>query len=320
MNALTLILALAAAPAYDPLAVGPDKVKGIDLSFTDAARGREIALRVYLPKGAAPAAVVLFSHGLGGSRGASVFLAEQWAKRGYVAVFMQHPGSDEAVWKDVPAGKRMAALKQAANLDNLVARIADVPAVIDQLELWQKEANHPLFGRMDLKRLGMSGHSFGAKTTQAVSGERTRLGLFKKSKPDPRIRAAVVFSPSVPKNPADAKTAFSDVAIPWLLMTGTEDIGAIGGATVEDRLAVFPLLPKGNKYQLVLDKAEHSIFTDARLKGETEARNPKHQIAIRALSTAFWDAYLNDDAAAKAWLDGGAVRGVLEKGDRWERK
>jgi hypothetical protein len=42
--------------------------------------------------------------------------------------------------------------------------------------------------------------------------------------------------------------------------------------------------------------------------------------AILALSTAFWDAWLRDDAAAKAWLDGNGPTTVLEKQDRWQRK
>jgi hypothetical protein len=41
---------------------------------------------------------------------------------------------------------------------------------------------------------------------------------------------------------------------------------------------------------------------------------------VLALSTAFWDAYLRVDQAARAWLDGDAVRGVLEAKDRWQRK
>lgn len=41
----------------------------------------------------------MFSHGLGGSRSGSAFLGEHWAARSYVAVSLQHPGSDDSVWK-----------------------------------------------------------------------------------------------------------------------------------------------------------------------------------------------------------------------------
>jgi len=71
---------------------------------------------------------------------------------------------------------------------------------------------------------------------------------------------------------------------------------------------------------LVLDKAEHSAFGDRELPGEAHRRNPNHHQAILAATTAFWDAYLRDDAAARKWLDGEEVCGVLEANDKWQRK
>ena len=89
---------------------------------------------------------------------------------------------------------------------------------------------------------------------------------------------------------------------------------------MKSRLAVFPALPPGGKYELVLNRAEHSAFTDRPLPTDTQKRNPNHHRVILALSTAFWDAYLRGDAAAKAWLDGEESKTVLEKGDKWQRK
>lgn len=108
--------------------------------------------------------------------------------------------------------------------------------------------------------------------------------------------------------------------LPWMLMTGTKDTAPIGNATVESRLAVYPALPDGGKYELVLNNAEHSVFTDRPLPGDKEPRNPKHQRVILALSTAFWDAYLRNDPAAKVWLDGDGPRTLLEKEDSWKRR
>jgi hypothetical protein len=99
-----------------------------------------------------------------------------------------------------------------------------------------------------------------------------------------------------------------------------KDVAPIGGATLESRLAVFPALPPGSKYELVLDGAEHSAFTDRALPGDSSPRNPNHHRAILALSTAFWDAFLRGDENARRWLDGDGPRSVLEKADRWQRK
>jgi hypothetical protein len=79
-------------------------------------------------------------------------------------------------------------------------------------------------------------------------------------------------------------------------------------------------LPPGGKYELVLYDAEHSAFTDRSLPGDSEKRNPNNHRAILALSTAFWDAYLRGNTAAKDWLDGNGPRSVLQKQDRWQAK
>ena len=105
-----------------------------------------------------------------------------------------------------------------------------------------------------------------------------------------------------------------------MLMTGTKDLSPIGNATLESRLAVFPALPKGDKYELVLHNAEHSAFSERRLPRDTEERNPNHHRAILALSTAFWDAYLKKDVEALEWLKSDEARTVLEEKDRWQRK
>jgi predicted dienelactone hydrolase len=303
--------------AYDPLALAAGPPEQADLVVLDASRQREIPLRVYSPRGESRSPVVLFSHGLGGSREGSAYLGRHWAARGYVAVFLQHPGSDASVWQDVPAGRRRGAMEGAASGRNFLLRVKDVPAVLDQLDRWNAEKGHPLAGRLDLGRVGMAGHSFGAMTTQAVSGQAFPGG---RSFADPRIRAAVVMSPSAPRRGGDPATAFGRVAVPWLLMTGTKDVAPIGGISLESRLAVFPALPPGGKYELVLDGAEHSAFTDRGLPGDSTPRNPNHHRAILALSTAFWDAHLRGDEAARRWLDGEGPRSVLEAGDRWQRK
>src|SRR5436190_1586118 len=90
---------------------------------------------------------------------------------------------------------------------------------------------------------------------------------------------------STPKA-TSAEKAFGNVTIPWLLMTGTKDVTFVGDADLESRLGVYPALQGAPKYQVVLDKAEHSAFTDRALPGDRETRNPSHHRAIVALSTA----------------------------------
>ncbi len=314
---LMIVLALAvarAAPPYDPLVLPDGKTTTLELKV---AGERELPLLVYLPPGRAPAPVVLFSHGLGGSRHGSSFLGKHWSGRGYVVVYLQHPGSDDSVWKKQQRGGRLAAMKSAASAENLRLRVEDVPRVLDQLTVWSREPGHPLAGRLDLGRVGMSGHSFGALTTQAVGGQSFPLLGAKGT--DGRIRAALPMSPSAPRA-GDVQKAFGQVKIPWMLMTGTEDNSRIVNLTVAERLAVYPALPPGGKYELLLNGARHSAFTNRPLPGDSGGRNPNHHRSILALSTAFWDAYLKDDPAARAWLDGAGPRSVLEPEDGWQHK
>ncbi len=323
-TALLIVLVAFPALAYDPLIVNKpvSTTAPLDLTVHDSSRNREIPIRVYLPANKQAAPVVLFSHGLGGSRAGSKFLGDHWSARGYVAVFLQHPGSDESVWRNQPPREIPAAMRKAANGQNFTLRTNDVPAVLDQLEKWNVEPGHALASRLDLTKVGMSGHSFGAVTTQAVSGQSFPLVGTKLT--DARIKAALVLSPSKPAI-GDVSKAFANVSIPWLLMTGTKDIANIGGspigaADIESRYAVYPALPAGNKYELVLDGAEHSVFTDRALPGESNQRNPKHHPIILALSTAFWDTHLGGDAEAKQWLDGDGAKSTLDAKDRWQRK
>lgn len=307
---------------YNPSVRGPQSAaadRQYDVVVTDAARSRDIPVLIRHSARRMEMPVVIYSHGLGGSRLEPEFLARHWVARGYVAVFIQHPGSDDAVWRDLPPARRMAALQAAATFENLVARMRDVVAVLDALARWKATDENGRPGRyLDLARIGMSGHSFGGTTTQAVSGQSVP-SIVPGTWPDPRIRAALVMSPSPPRNMAP-DLAFGRVAIPWMVMTGTHDGAVVGNATAADRLVVYPALPPGRKYELVLDQAEHSAFGSQALPMDQLPRNPNHPRVILALSTAFWDAHLMDNTAAQAWLTGDGPRTVLQPADRWQTK
>ncbi|HYW81302.1 MAG TPA: acetylhydrolase, partial [Thermoguttaceae bacterium] len=118
---LVLLAGHRAMAAYDPLALPADGDGTVcDLTARDDARGRDLPLRVYLPCEGGAAPVVLFSHGLGGTCKGCTYLGKHWSARGYVAVFMQHPGSDDSVWRNEPIAGRMAAMSRAASVANFL--------------------------------------------------------------------------------------------------------------------------------------------------------------------------------------------------------
>ncbi|HRQ89574.1 MAG TPA: acetylhydrolase [Bacteroidia bacterium] len=293
------------------------KMPSLLLDPVDASRDRTVPVKVYLPRGDGAHPVVIFSHGLGGSRENSAYLGEHWAQNGYAAVFVQHPGSDESVWKSAETGERMAELKKAASLESALDRFADIPFVIDRLEEWNVSDGHALHRRLDLGHIGLCGHSFGAVTTQALMGQR-----FPGSREfhDSRIDAFFLMSPSIPARfPPDR--AFGGIKAPVLCMTGTEDGSPIQPDLIpESRREVYRSLPPGDKYQLVFDGGTHSAFSDTPFRDE--GRLAHHHPAIQRISTRFWDAYLKDDAGAKAWLKSERVGtdAKLADGDTWEWK
>jgi predicted dienelactone hydrolase len=303
---------------YDPLSLGLNYSYQIkDLEVMDSQRQRSIPLRIYLPEGPAPAPLILLSHGLGGSRMELAYLATYWATQGYGVIALQHLGSDDGVWRSVEPEQRYKALAEAATVQNFLLRVQDIPAVLDHLERWQRDPQQHWVQQLDLSRIGMAGYSFGAITAQAIGGQRF---WGRPRFQDDRIKAVVLLSPSSPYKETPDQ-AFPAVTIPWLLMTGTADVSSIGNVDVASRLAVFPALPLGNKYEVVLKDAEHSAFGDAPLSTDRYPRNPNHHRATIALSTAFWDAYLKEDGTAQAWLASDAPRQqILETDDRWQWK
>lgn len=314
---LLLIIALTTFPSdgYDPRqSSGEVSVK--DTEFVYGKENREVPLRIYLPESKEASPVLLFSHGLGGSRDNNQYLGNHWAGRGYVVVVMQHAGSDTPMILSAPPARRNAAMKEAASGKNLQYRIQDVKATLDHLEALN-ESGKAHAGRFDMDKVGMSGHSFGAVTTQAVSGQT--FGPLGQRGTDARIKAAIAFSPSPPA--AGNTRTFTQVKIPWLLMTGTKDGSPIGSRTdAKSRRLVFEQLPKSDMfYELVFEGGEHSAFSDFRLTPSDTQRIKQHKV-IQAVSSAFWDAYLKQDQDAKAWLVGNGPREILDTADLWQRK
>lgn len=318
----TLLLASVLTCSCLPIqSFGQDATEVKELRFDpdDESRSRTVPVKIYLIAAEKPQPVILFSHGLGGSRENSVYLAKHWAAAGYVAVFMQHAGSDEDVWKSAPLGKRLSALKSATGAKAFLDRLSDVSFVIDQLDKWNRQKDHPLHGRIDLEHIGMSGHSFGAATTLGVAGRKYPLN---RSFAEDRIDAFFAMSPQAGKNGFSSKRAFGHLTKPILCMTGTKDGSPIDpNLNPESRREVYAALPKGDKYQLVLKDAQHSAFGDSR--GKARTRDPKHHPAIQKISLHFWNAYLKNGKQSKEWLQSTkpiTEAGLVEGEDAWEWK
>ena len=282
----------------------------------DATRDRVVPVKIYFPKdGPGTFPVVLFSHGLGGSRENYEYLGRHWAGCGYVSVHMQHIGSDDSLWKDVPVAERAKALQRgAANIANILNRPPDGQFVIDQMEKLNADETSPLKGRLDLNSIAMAGHSFGGYTTLALAGETFILPLgMTKRYDEPRIRAAIQMSAPAPAIRREMDKAFSTITIPVMHMTGTKDfIEILPQTTAADRRIPFDHMSNSETCLVIFNDGDHMIFSGReRMMATPEklAQDAAFQKLICASTTAFWDAYLKGNAGAKKWLlEGGCER------------
>jgi predicted dienelactone hydrolase len=303
-------------------APGPHTVEAVKLEWKDDKRaGRVVPVKAYYPKDATgPSPVIVFSHGLGGTRDGYEYAGRHWASHGYVCVHLQHAGSDDAVWK----GSRQPQedlRKAARNPANAVNRPLDVRFAIDQLARAQKEDKR-LKGRLDLDRLGMAGHSFGAYTTLAAVGQVFPTSAGKEAEAgDRRIKAAVIMSPTAPRTRAGLDRAYGRIKVPCLHLTGTRD-GGVGITETKpaDRRLPFEHIKGADQYLVVFEGGDHMVFAAPKRKAGAGAKDAVFLDLVRMSTTAFWDAHLKGEAGAKAWLQGGGLKQALGRDGTFEHK
>ncbi len=275
--------------------------------FKDTQREREVPYRCYYPKqleGKYP--VIIFSHGLGGSIKAAAYLGEHLADNGYICFHIQHHGSDVQVWKgertrNAIIQKLAASIKQPKNALN---RFTDLPAFVKHLHnINQSDAI--LKGYLNLERIGMAGHSYGARSTMAAAGEL--MSPFKISYKEPSIKAAVVLSPSEPERVVgNIKDHYKEIDIPLFHMTGTTDgfpLPHQKHLKASDRVKPYLNLDKEDQYLLVLKDADHATFSGNRLGKQSEKKTDKeHTDLVKQGALAFYNAYLKESAEDKRFL------------------
>lgn len=297
----------AEVPATQPAALTPGvhAIASLKLTWNDAARKRDVPAKIYYPTNLATgktAPIIIFSHGLGGSREGYSYLGEHWAKHGYIVAHLQHLGSDDAVWRgaDKPAQVMPAMRRAAADPQNILNRPRDVSFAIDQLLRLNDDEKSPLHARINPHRIAVAGHSFGAYTTLAAAGLSLPPSTLNLA--DKRITAAIPLSSPASNRRPNFGEAYATITVPCLHMTGTLDTSPIGDTSAKDRRIPYDNSNHSDQYLITFIDGNHMLFS-----GPTARRTPSpadvvNHALIQLASTAFLDAYLRNDPAALAWL------------------
>lgn len=273
---------------------------------------QEAVRRATPAEGRFPLAV--FSHGFGGHRRQSTFLGTHLASHGYVVVSVDH------------AGNTALDLLQRTMLglpvphDPFARTMADRPADV-RFAIDAVAAGLPGVARADVSRVAMSGHSFGGWTSLATVAREPRISCVTALAPaggHPQFRRALDldFRREVPIAIAACEL---DSILP---LAGIRQLHAD--------------LPRPSA-MLVLENADHMHFCDDAFRVHElframpvrfvdavadippfESLVPEdhaHDVA-RGIALAQADAYVRDDAGARAWLDADLPAAFRERGIR----
>jgi predicted dienelactone hydrolase len=237
--------------------------------------GRDVAY--WKPSGPVPVEgypLIVFSHGFGGSSTQSTFLMEAMANAGYLVLAPDHadarkswyPGSfllgfvfnrpeepfrKEAEWSDATYRDRRD----------------DIEAILDGVFEAKAVAGVPV----DLKRVGLAGHSLGGYTVLGLAGAWP-------SWKDPRVKAVLALSPYC--SPYVLKGDLGRLGIPVMYQGGTRDPGVT--PTVRKEGGAFDA-SSSPKFYVEFDGAGHLAWTDL---------SKRYHALIARTSVAFFDRYL----------------------------
>lgn len=296
-----------------------------DETWFDDQRQRALPVRLRWPADDAPLPpgdrpMIVFSHGLGGTRLGGELWGGAWAAAGFVVLHLQHPGSDlPAVQREAGGFANPAGLREAMSPRQLLLRLGDVIFALDELGR-RNAAKQGRWATVRPQSVGMSGHSFGAHTTLGVAGQ-AYPGY--PALQEARLAAFLALSPTAP--PLSAERAFAAITRPTLCITGSLDGDVLrNGATPQRRLAAYSALPAGQKALLLLQDADHMTFAGQTgpaaeilpRVARTRDLQARHHALVAAISTDWWRSTLLADASARERL---LQPAGLGEGDQWLR-
>ena len=180
--------------------------------------------------------LILFSHGNGGMRSQNAYWCEHLASHGYIVMAPDHTGNSCITTIDgEPIIYNTSDREGAAK-----ARPLDISFLIDSMDRMNKGGDSRFFGRVEMDKIGVGGHSFGGYTSIAVASM------------DERVKAIVPM--------AGVMSEDSSQTCPALILVATEDdtIGEERNQEIRDYYDTIT----AEKYLVEFKNAGHYSFSE----------------------------------------------------------
>ena len=297
-------------------AKGPLTVEVIDFpDIADSARaGRKVPMKIHIPKEGGPYPLIIASHGAGGNVDAHYAHAQHLASHGYAVLCVEHKGSNtRQLLKGFNIVKNLSNMLRDS--DEVMNRPKDISFAIDKASEWNT-SSQKLHSRINIKKTGVMGHSYGAFTTMLICGMRPALDELIPPVPpgkgpgpdlsDMRVLCGLALSPQSADLPFFTPECFSTLKIPLMGISGTKDKqqGALPAIRRYNDFALWPALKGQNKF-LWLDNANHFDFSDnggTRMTRVSSKTRSDVQRIVRAAMLLFFNAHLKSDSSAEKLL------------------
>jgi predicted dienelactone hydrolase len=254
--------------------------------------------------------VILFSHGLGGTYDRCSYLSRTWSSFGFIVISVQHPGSDEQVWR----GKIRVIKELRDSYEqnwNCRTRAEDLRFVLNSFSRLVESGK---LGRLkaNVENVGVSGYDIGSLGPLLLSGQipPDRGNSLR----DERVKAVVAMSPPVRNPGLDNNEVYANIQIPALFITGTKDDGIIGVTKAHQRRIPFDYMTYANRYLVIFNNGDHQIYAGALFSISNFFRRDRdsvYQSAITRVSSYFWLAHLANENQAKEIMNSNRINLML---------
>lgn len=322
--------------------VGRFRSQKWQFAWLDKSRRRMVPGDVYIPQTTSPdlVPVIVISHGVGEDRTTYGYLAQHLASHGFGVAVVEHVDENADRLR-----KYLAGMAPPARPTELLDRPRDVSFLLDEFQRRAKSDSN--LQKLDLRQIGLIGHSLGGYTALALAGgEINFVGgaspVEKRVKrdcnpnrslnlsvllqcganelqpqpyalKDPRIKAVFAISPLA--STIFGKKGLSQIRLPVFLMGGSDDIIT---PAIPEQIYPFIWLETPDKYLAILGNGTH-FSTQSISKSDSAfpvsdsligPDSAQAHIYAKALSLAFFQTHLANRNEFQIYLNAAYGRSI----------